>query len=406
METGKGSDEATRRRGRRIALLLVELAVVCPTVLYLGWAAANGGDSFPVALFLFWASMVAVVELLPVPAWRSLQISLGLPVLTAAAILYEPWFAALIAMVGSCDPREFRHEMTLFKALFNRSQIALTVLTSAVVIHATVPGYPSPAYGKPAVLLPMVLVGVAASYIVNVALVTLHASVEYGASPVSILARLRIGGLSEFLISYAGLGLIGAILAILYRDSGPLAMATVLAPLLFARQMFFRSKALEEASDQLRDRQRVTPRAFEPHGRRTARRTHRRSPATSTTTWRSPSSSSPSGSRWRRSGSTTVTWKRSPRTWTTSAPSRSEPPSWCARSCETCIATRSVARVWARPSSPSATKSRRDTPVEVAVDVVEVTLPPPDPAAHLPDRPRGRHERHEVRRAAPRSSSR
>jgi signal transduction histidine kinase len=66
--------------------------------------------------------------------------------------------------------------------------------------------------------------------------------------------------LREFLISYAGLSLIGAVLAELYVGLHPLhlwAVAIVFAPLLFARQMFLRSHALEEAHEELQEREEI-----------------------------------------------------------------------------------------------------------------------------------------------------
>ena len=72
-----------------------------------------------------------------------------------------------------------------------------------------------------------------------------------------VAKELRIGRLSEFLLSYFGLGLVGLSLAILYNSVDVWALPAILAPLLFARQMFFRSQALEEAHKELQDREQV-----------------------------------------------------------------------------------------------------------------------------------------------------
>jgi signal transduction histidine kinase len=71
--------------------------------------------------------------------------------------------------------------------------------------------------------------------------------------------RIRIGRLEEWLINYIGLGFIGTALAKLYVDPyiGAWALPTVLIPLVFARQMFFRSRALEEAHKELQVREQV-----------------------------------------------------------------------------------------------------------------------------------------------------
>jgi signal transduction histidine kinase len=154
--------------------------------------------------------------------------------------------------VGCFDPREFKREISVLRALFNRSQFAIAALVSSAIIHS---------FGVTTdhefTLLCVTVLAVAGGYAANVILVTLHASVEYRTSPLAVLAQLRIGGLTEFFVSYVGLGLLGAILALLYHLAGYWVIATFLAPLLFARQMFFRTLALEEASKELRDRQRV-----------------------------------------------------------------------------------------------------------------------------------------------------
>ena len=72
-----------------------------------------------------------------------------------------------------------------------------------------------------------------------------------------VVRELRIGRLSEFLISYLGLGLVGLSLAFLYNAADFFALPAILAPLLFARQMFFRSQALEEAHKELQEREQV-----------------------------------------------------------------------------------------------------------------------------------------------------
>jgi signal transduction histidine kinase len=56
-----------------------------------------------------------------------------------------------------------------------------------------------------------------------------------------------------------GLGVLGTVLAKLYaiRGVGIWSVVTVLAPLLFARQMFFRSRALEEAHKELQEREQI-----------------------------------------------------------------------------------------------------------------------------------------------------
>jgi signal transduction histidine kinase len=94
-------------------------------------------------------------------------------------------------------------------------------------------------------------------YAVNSGLVTMFVSLRTGVPIRQVIRELRIGRLSEFLISYLGLGLVGLSLAFLYNAADFFALPAILAPLLFARQMFFRSQALEEAHKELQEREQV-----------------------------------------------------------------------------------------------------------------------------------------------------
>jgi signal transduction histidine kinase len=94
-------------------------------------------------------------------------------------------------------------------------------------------------------------------YVVNYGLVTIAASIHYRLSPQRVIRQLRIGNPTEFLISYLGLAVFGLILAKLFLDVSFWVVPGYALPLLLARQMFFRSKALEEAHKELQDREQV-----------------------------------------------------------------------------------------------------------------------------------------------------
>jgi cell division protein FtsW len=76
-------------------------------------------------------NMASVVGLLPVPAWKSLRVTMGFPLYTAVGFFYSPALAGAIAFFGSSDPREFRREVSVLRALFNRSQLSLAVFAAA-----------------------------------------------------------------------------------------------------------------------------------------------------------------------------------------------------------------------------------------------------------------------------------
>ncbi len=200
---------------------------------------------------LFWTVTTAVVELLPVPAWRTLQVGTGFPLYTAVAFIYPPSVAGLVAFLGSSDPRELRREVSAIRALFNRSQLALSLLCASATFHAL--GGTIDDWGLSlAVAAPL---AVLVFHLLNTGFVSIAAALSYNVPVSSVLSHMRIGKPQEFLVSYLGLGLLGATLARLYFDVGWWAVAGFVMPLLLARQMFFRTRALEEATKELQDRE-------------------------------------------------------------------------------------------------------------------------------------------------------
>jgi signal transduction histidine kinase len=173
------------------------------------------------------------------------------------AILYPAGAAGAIALIGALDPREFRREVSLGAALYNRSQVALSVVAASAIFHIfhdpTLPLNKS----RIVVVVGAAALAALADYAVNASLVTLYMSTKLGISAADMFKQLTIGNVRDFLISYLGLGILGLTLAVFYQEVGLWSLPAVLAPLIFARQMFFRSQALEEAHIELTEREEI-----------------------------------------------------------------------------------------------------------------------------------------------------
>jgi signal transduction histidine kinase len=182
---------------------------------------------------------------------------MGFPLLMAVAFLYPPAIAGSAAFLAASDPRELRREVSFLQALFNRSSIALAVWAAGGVFHALVDLKKSPALA----LVGAALLAAIVDYIVNFGVISIVASLHYRTNPIQVIRELRIGRLSEFVISYLGLAVFGLLLAKFFVESeglvGWYVVPVFVLPLLLARQMFFRSKALEEAHKELQDREHV-----------------------------------------------------------------------------------------------------------------------------------------------------
>ncbi len=203
--------------------------------------------------WLLWSVLIAAIELLPVPAWRGLTFSVGFPVLVTVAILCPVGAAGVVTFLGALDPREFKREVTLGVALYNRSQVALSVMAASAVFHAFHPSASQLTDTAPWILIIASALASIADYAVNAGLVTLYMSTKLGIRPSDMLRQLTSGNVRDFLVGYMGLGLLGLAFAVLFEKVGAWTVPAFLAPLVFARQMFFRSQALEEAHVELKE---------------------------------------------------------------------------------------------------------------------------------------------------------
>jgi signal transduction histidine kinase len=239
------------RSSRQAGLLALQLLVILPTLGVVGFLLSRDSSSLDGDLFL-WTLTVALVEAQPVPAWRGLQVSVGFPLLMAVAFIYAPEAAAIVAFLGASDPREFRRQVSVLRAVFNRSQVALSVLVASAVFHGLA-SMDSPTMAQ----IGAALLAAMLDYFLNSGVVTAAVSLDTGMTPIRVIREMRIGALSEFLVSYLGLAFFGLFLAHFYLTTDWWAVPVFVIPLLLARQMFFRSKALEEAHKELKDREQV-----------------------------------------------------------------------------------------------------------------------------------------------------
>lgn len=237
---------------RAACLTAFQALVIAPTLGLVAIGIADDAEIITLQL-LGLAVLVAVVELLPVPAWRGLQLSVGLPLLLMIGMLNLPAAAGAAALLGASDPREFRGQVTLGQAIFNRCQVALSVIAASWVFHGMADIQASQTW----MLIIAATLASIVDYVVNSGIVTIFMSIKLSLSPASVARELRIGRLGEFIISYLGLGVLGLTLAVLFDRVGWWVLPVFIAPLVFARQMFFRSQALEEAHTELQEREQV-----------------------------------------------------------------------------------------------------------------------------------------------------
>ncbi|HEX7464531.1 MAG TPA: ATP-binding protein [Actinomycetota bacterium] len=232
--------EATRGRTDSPYLAMFELAIIVPVLGYLGLEVPRSWDGVTPA-FWFFVAAVAIVDLIPVTGWGGLQLSLSFPLLLAVGIIYQPALATAAALVGSWDPREFRRQIPLFTATWNRCQMALSILAGSALYHVISQGEWTWRRVVPAIAAAAVV-----AYAVNVLCVAIHTALSRRISIISVLAKMHGHAPVQFLLVYIGLGMFGAVIARFYLLEGLWSVAVLLVPLAFARRMYFRNRSLAD----------------------------------------------------------------------------------------------------------------------------------------------------------------
>lgn len=184
---------------RRPLSTAFQLAIVVSLIAWLAIDVSHHTALVLDAAFLLWLIAVVAVEAIPVPAWGGLQLSLGFPVLIAVAIIYPPSVAALLALLGSVDPRELRRAVSLLKALFNRCQMAGAVLAGSALFHAL-----ASARSKWFLLVSAALAAAVVSYVINTLCVALLTALDRNISVGRVIAKMHGQAPHEFLLSYLG----------------------------------------------------------------------------------------------------------------------------------------------------------------------------------------------------------
>lgn len=225
------------------AVSLLTAIVAAPGVMRLA-----GNDAALLDLGL-WAAIVAAVDLVPVRVWGSVSVSMSFPVTLAAGMIFLPTEAALVAFFGSFDPRELKGDVSLAKSIFNRSQVAASVMAGSALFHML----DGAVVDWPKVLLP----GVAALLLdagLNFLLVASAVSIEGRSAPRGVLQRMFGASPLHYLAGYLLLGLLALPLAAAVAVGGIWALLLFLAPLVLAREMFRQTQQVLYATERIRQK--------------------------------------------------------------------------------------------------------------------------------------------------------
>lgn len=244
---GGGRGTAAAERKPRLATAFLWVVSLLSVAAVISFALRERLDPTGLVQLASWAAIVAAVDMIPVRVWGSVTVSMSFPVALAAGMIFSPAEAALIAFVGSFDPRELSRHVSLAKSIFNRSQVAASVMAGAVVFHAlggTITEWPG-------VLVP----GVVALLIdagVNFLLVASAVAMEDRLAPRGVLRKMFGASPWHYLAGYLLLGLLAMPLSAAFATGGVWAVLLFLAPLVLAREMFRQTQQFLDATERIR----------------------------------------------------------------------------------------------------------------------------------------------------------
>ncbi|HET6714428.1 MAG TPA: ATP-binding protein [Actinomycetota bacterium] len=217
------------------------------------------------AELLVFGAAAALAGLLSVRSGSTTALSLDMPVLLAAGLVVGPGVGGAIALVSYVDPREWRHEISISRAICNRGQTALSVIGGSLAFMAV--------GGQLGIWPGSLLAGLlalATDISINYVLVALMTSVRTGVSVSTALSQLQLGSTRLFALMYLSYGLMSVLLAEATAGMGLRGFVAFVVPLALAKGVFEqsrqvlllrrdsdrKSKALMQATDSLANERR------------------------------------------------------------------------------------------------------------------------------------------------------
>jgi signal transduction histidine kinase len=246
-DSGRSGHATTREPERRVARVFLWIVSVLTLTVTASLAARYAGDGATLIQLAYWAAIVAAVDLIPIRVWGSVSVSMSFPVALAAGMIFSPAEAALIAFVGSFDPRELRGNVSLAKSVFNRSQVAASVMTGSAAFHAM----NGSIVEWPGILLPG-LVALMLDAGINFLLVACAVAIEDRVTPRGVLLKMFGASPWHYLAGYLLLGLLALPLSAAFAAGGVWAVLLFLAPLVLAREMFRQTQQVLWAAERIR----------------------------------------------------------------------------------------------------------------------------------------------------------
>lgn len=236
-------------RGRELfRFRLFAFAVFLTAVVTLCLGVAVRPPSASWAELVAFGSAAALAGALSVRSGSTNALSLDMPILLAAGLVFGPGVGGAVAIIAYVDPREWRGEIGFHRAICNRGQTALSVMAGSFVFLAV-----GGQLGEWPASLAAGLVALATDIALNYLLVALMSSFRGDISVVTSLQQLQVGPRTLFVLMYLAYGLMSVLLAEATESMGLRGFVAFIVPLALAKGVFEQSRLvllLRRDSDQ------------------------------------------------------------------------------------------------------------------------------------------------------------
>jgi signal transduction histidine kinase len=223
----------------RFKLLAAAVFISAVAVVWRGIEVTLPSVSWP-TLMVF-GGAAALAGLLSIHSHSSAALSLDTPVLLAAGLVFGPAIGGALALIAYIDPREWHRELSLYRAVCNRGQTALSVMAGSYLflwVGGELGSWPGS--------LGAGLLALAADISVNYLLVGLMTAARVGTPVGASLAQLQLGPRGLFALMYFAYGLMSVLLAEATAAMGLKGFVVFIVPLVLAKGVFEQSQQVLE----------------------------------------------------------------------------------------------------------------------------------------------------------------
>jgi signal transduction histidine kinase len=188
-----------------------------------------------------WLALTLASDGLRLRLWSDFTFAMSFPVALAAAMVFPPWQASLVAFAGSAD---FRTSVPWSRSLFNRAEVGVSVLCAGLVFRE---------FSVSSFQWPAVVVAASAA-----------------ARPSEVFRRALGPDPKRAILVYCSLGLLAPVMALTYRAGGFLPLLALGGALVLAWMVHEQARGLHEAAKEVERKTRVIATATEQVARERA----------------------------------------------------------------------------------------------------------------------------------------